>query len=497
MERSLPLSPPELAADTLGFFRWGRIAGKVLVTNDAADWTFLAEAEFADLLAGRVAAGHPRFDELQRKGFLREGLDVDALAARVAQRNRHVRRGPYLHVVTLTRRGGTGPGAGESPLDMTAETAEQIADLGLQSPSPSVVFEFQGQGGEPLHNVDVLRHFVECAQARNQRTAGKVVSYRLLSNLTAMSEETAEWLIANDVLVSTTLDGPADVHDWNRTWLGGSAYADVVRWIAYFQRRAGELNRNQQWPVDALMSTTRRTMESWREVVDEYVKRGLRAIHLRPLERARLAPDAWATIGYTAEEYLDFYRRVLDYIVDVNRRGGEIAERMASIFLLKILTAEDPGAVDIQSPYGAGTGQIAYDVDGRLFPCDEARALAAMGEPMFALGQVGELTIPDVVRHPTVRAIAAASLLDAQPMCADCWNKPFCGFSPVRNFVTQGDLIGQRPRCFECKEHMAISARLFELLGNDADAETAGILKRWTVTRSPFAIDGRASKEAP
>lgn len=497
MERSLPLSLPPLAADSLGFFRWGRIAGKVLVTNDAADWAFLSEAEFADLLAGRVVAGQPRFEEFQRKGFLRDGLDVDALAARVAQRNRHVRRGPYLHVVTLTRRGAAGQGAEESGLDMTAETAEKIADLGLQSTSPSIVFEFQGQRGEPLHNFDVLRHFVEFAQTRNRRSAGKLVSYRLLSNFTAMTEEAAEWLIANDVLVSTTLDGPAHVHDWNRKWLGGSAYADVVRWIAYFQRRAGELNRNQQWPVDALMTTTRRTMQAWREVVDEYVKRGLRTIHLRPLDRARVDRDAWAAMGYTAAEYLDFYRRVLDYIVDLNRRGVEIAEHMASIFLLKILTAEDPGAVDIQSPYGAGTGQIAYDVDGRLFPCDEARALDAMGDPIFELGHVRELTIPDVVRHPTVRAIAAASLLDTQPMCADCWNKPFCGFSPVRNFIAQGDLIGQRPRCFECKEHMAISARLFELLSNDGDVETADVLKRWTVTRSPFAIDGRASKEAP
>ena len=78
-QRSLTLSPPDLAADSLGFFRWGRIAGKVLVTNDAGDWAFLTEAEFGDLLAGRIADGHPRFEELQRKGFLRDGLDLDAL----------------------------------------------------------------------------------------------------------------------------------------------------------------------------------------------------------------------------------------------------------------------------------------------------------------------------------------------------------------------------------------------------------------------------------
>ena len=91
-----------------------------------------------------------------------------------------------------------------------------------------------------------------------------------------------------------------------------------------------------------------------------------------------------------------------------------------------------------------------------------------------------ELTIPDVVRHPTVRAIAAASLLDAQPMCADCWNKPFCGLSPVSTYVRDGDLFGQRPRCFECKEHMAVARTLFALLANEGERETTEMLQRWT-----------------
>jgi radical SAM protein with 4Fe4S-binding SPASM domain len=178
----------------------------------------------------------------------------------------------------------------------------------------------------------------------------------------------------------------------------------------------------------------------------------------------------------------------------LNRTGTVLAESLAQILSIKILTADDPGIVDIQSPYGAGTGQIAYDVDGRVFPCDEARAIGARGEPIFELGLVDNLNVLGVMRHPTVRAIAAASLLDAQPMCADCWNKPYCGFSPVRNFIAQGDLFGLRSRCFECKEHMAVSTRLFELLADEADSGSAGVLERWTVAKSPHTCDTRATK---
>jgi His-Xaa-Ser system radical SAM maturase HxsB len=500
--RSLPLSPPELAADSLGYFRWGQIAGKVLVTNDAGDWAFLSEAEHLDLLAGRIADGHPRFAELRGKGFLRDGLDLDALAGKIAQRNRHLRYGPRVHVVTLTSRGkrpGLGGDTGErSAVDMSAETAEKVVDLALQSTSPAVHFDLQADGGEPLLNFPVLRHLVEVARSRSQRSVGKALTFRVLSNFTALTEEAAEWLIGNDVSVSTSLDGPASVHDWNRKWKGGSPHADVVRWIEYFMRRYTELGRDPQHRrVDALITVTRRTLEAWREVVDEYVARGVQTIHLRPLDRSRVDATTWSTVGYSLDEYLAFYRRALDYIVELNRRGTELQERMASIFLTKILTSEDAGVVDIQSPNGAGSGQIAYDVDGRIFPSDEARLIDVMGDSFFELGNVGSTTIGELQRHPTVRAIAAASLLDSQPQCADCWNKPFCGFSPVRNFATQGDLIGQRPHCVECKEHMAVSTRLFELLADEASAETTEILKRWTLTGPQRTSGGRASLEAP
>jgi His-Xaa-Ser system radical SAM maturase HxsB len=477
-------SPWTIAADRLGFFRWGRIAGKVLITTDAGDWAFLSEPEFAQLLAGEITEGHPRFAHLQASGFLREGLDLDALATRLARRVRHVARGPELHVVMMTRRGGGRDAPSAAPdarINLDRQTAERIVEVALQSTSPSVSFELQGHAGEPLLNVDGVRHLVEFARATNKRAAGKTLRFTLVSNLSHMTAETAEWLIANDVAVRTWLDGPADVHDWNRSWTVAGAHGDVVRWIEWFDRRYRELGRDPAGShVDARVTTTRRTLSAWREAVDEYVARGLRSIHLRPLSPLGLDDDAWKTIGYTAEEYIAFYQRALGYIVELNRRGIHLAEGTAATFLNKILPSGDPAVGEIQSPCPAGTSEVAYDVDGRVFPGDDARRVDASGDPIFALGDVRELTIGDLVRHPTVRAIAAASLLDAQPMCADCWNKPFCGISPVSTYIRDGDLFGQRPRCFECKEHMAVARTLFALLANESDRETTEIFERWT-----------------
>jgi His-Xaa-Ser system radical SAM maturase HxsB len=472
---SVAASPLTIAPDQLGFFRWGRVADKVLITTDGGDWVFLSESELAQLLAGEIVEGHPRFAALQAGGFLREGLDVDALASRLGRRVRHVANGPERHVVTVTRQ------ADGARTDLDRETAERIVDVALQTTSPTVSFELQAHGGEPLLNVAVVRHLVEFAKATNRRTTGKTLRFTLVTNSSQMTAETAEWLVANDVAVRTWLDGPAELHDANRAWTQAGSHADVVRWIQWFGERYRELGRDPEvWHVDARVTVTRRTLSAWRELVDEYVARGMRSIHLRPLGPLGVDADVWKTIGYTAQEYIAFYERAFGYLVEVNRRGVRLAEGTASTFLNKILSSGDPAVGDVRSPCSAGTSEIAYDVDGRVFPGDEARRVAAFGDPIFALGDVRKLTLSDVVRHPTVRAIAAASLLDAQPMCADCWNKPYCGFSPVSTYVREGDLFGQRPRCFECKEHMAVARTLFAVLGNEADHETSETLRRWT-----------------
>ena len=165
------------------------------------------------------------------------------------------------------------------------------------------------------------------------------------------------------MLVCTSLDGPEELHNYNRSWKSGTnAYADVRRWIDYFNRRYIEKGLDPQlWHVDALMTTSRKTFEHWKEVVDLYLELGMHTIHLRPLNPYGFALGTWERIGYSPEEYLDFYAKTLDYIIGLNKQGKEIVEGTAATFLMKMLTPDDPNFVDIRSPCGAGTGQVAYN----------------------------------------------------------------------------------------------------------------------------------------
>jgi uncharacterized protein len=488
--RSLRMIRLPMVEEKLSFFRWGDVAGKKLVTNDAGAWHFLSHQAFEDLMAGRIAEGHPEFPALSQKGFLRNSLDFDGFAQKVGRKKRFVGQGPHLHIVITTLRcnqsckycHASRTNMDRVDTDMSLETAKKVVDHAMQSTSPYINFEFQG--GEPTVNMAVIKFVVQYAREKN-KYENKQLEHSLVTNMTYMTEENAEWLIANQVMVCTSLDGPEVLHNWNRTWRQGSnAYADVRKWIDYFNRRYVEVGRDPQlWHVDALMTTSRKTFEHWQEVIDLYLELGMRTIFLRPLNPYGFAVDTWKKIGYTADEYLVFYKQALEYIIQKNLDGVEICEGTAATFLSKMLTPDDPNFVDIRSPCGAGTGQVAYNYDGKIYTCDEARMTSAMGNDMFQIGEVGISSYQEAYSHPTVKAMAVASLQDALPHCESCWNKPFCGVCPMHNYRTSGDLFGQRPNSPKCKEHYTIAEALLERLADDPDGRLDKIFRRWTLTR--------------
>lgn len=489
--RALPIAP-----DALGFFRWTRIAGRILLTNDAGAFCFLSEPDFHALLAGELDPEHPERGSLQELGALRDGLDANALAQRIRRKRAFLGNGPHLHAVITTLRcnqdcrycHASRADMSRVETDMPLSVAKSVVDFAMQTPSKYVNFEFQG--GEPTINFDAIKFIVEYSREKN-RHEGKELVHSLVTNLTAMDEDKAEWLIANDVLVCTSLDGPEDLHNWNRVWAGrgaGNAWAEVMKWIAYFNRRYVELGRDPElWHVDALMTVTSKTLERWRECVDLYLELGIRSIHFRPLNPFGFATKTWQTIGYTPEAFNAAYEALLDHVIALNRSGEQIIEGTAATFLKKILTPDDPNFVDIRSPVGSGTGQIAYAYDGTIYPSDEGRMIAAMGDDMFAIGHVERSSFEEIVQHPTVRAIAVASLLDSLPMCTDCFNAPYCGVRPLHNYMHTGDLFGQRPNTPKCREHMAISRTLFERLAADTDGTIEAIFRRWVIERPRLA----------
>jgi len=481
--------PPPAHHAREGFFRFRRHDGKVLLTSDVGEWRLLARADFDAFVGGTLAEGHPARRSLADAGMLLPYLDVERTVERYRRRNARAGAAPHLHIVIPTLRCNAACAychAGRAPMkargaDMDLGTARDVVDFIFRTPSERIAIELQG--GEPLANFPAVRFIVEYAREVNRRER-RDLQLLLVTNLGLMDEEKMRFLLAGGVLLCTSLDGPADLHDAARRTPGGGGHARALEWMGRVHdeyRRAGR--DLDLWHVDALATMTKPSLGRWREIVDAYVALGIKTIHLRPLNPMGFAARQWERWGYGGEEFVASYTAALDYIIGLNLRGTELIERGAALFLARILGDDDPGYVDLQSPCGAGMGQLAYGHDGSVYTCDEGRMVARMGDDLFKIGEAASMTFDDVLRSDTVRAVRIASLLEAAPGCRSCVYLPYCGICPVLSYVTQHDIFGQMPTNMRCRTNRGILDHLFTILDR-GDEATLRVLRRWTVRKS-------------
>ncbi len=484
LKRAIRRQAPDLLP-----FTFRRLDGSVLLTNDAGRFTFLTEEEFLEFVGGSLDRSGPLAARLRELGFLEGPDSAERLGQEILRAKTHLTTGPSLHILILTlrcnhrcvycqasRRPMDTPG-----VDMSLDVADRVLDVVFSSPAPALTIEFQG--GEPLANFPVLEHVVE--QAR-RRAGHRTLYLTLVSNLSLMDEERLAFLVDNNVAICTSLDGPKHLHDANRPWSGGSSYEVTVRWM---DRILEEYARRglPEGQVNALLTVSRRTLETPpEEIVDEYVRRGIKVLHLRPVQPFGFAGKTWQRVAVPPGAFLDYYARAFSYLLDLNRKGVEIQEKTASLLLTKILTGRDPNYMDLRSPCGAGLGQLAYDHDGSVYPCDEARMVAAMGDPVFRLGHVAENSYREIAEHDTVRALAVASCLEGQVGCSTCAYKPYCGVCPVAAYALRGSIFESAPHSDRCRLQMGIQDLLFRTLRQEG-SEVGALLEKWTWDRSPLA----------
>lgn len=464
MSRLTSLKPgAKVAVDGLGAFNFRDMGDWVLLTNDWGRWLMLDQSDFERFLAGGVAESEPLHAELRARGFVRANMDFPDLAAGFVKQTsfRHI-PGPSLHMIVVTLRcnqkcqycHSSVVDPSRTDTDMDLETAKKTVDFIFSTPNPAICIEFQG--GEPLLNWPVVKFVVEYAQAKAKASKRRLI-LALVNNFTLMTDDKLEFLIEKGVSICTSLDGPADLHNANRPFLGGGeAQPKVVSWIKKIMDRAKTDTERRPYLPSALMTTTRFSLSRGREIVDLYRELGMDQVFLRPLSPIGYAKRVWGDIGYDYADFLRFYEDTLDYILELNRSGkSAIMERNSLVLLTKIVKGEDPGFMDLRWPSGAVLGCLAYNYDGRVFVSDEGRMVDHQGDPIFEVGRV-EDSWEKVLSHPTALACVASSNLETQPMCAQCAYKPWCGVEPVFHYEMQRSIAGRMPDSPWCGTHMGV-----------------------------------------
>ena len=465
--RLLPFTFERLAAD------------RYIVANVVGDLMTVSADELEKLSRLELRAGDGLFERAFEKMLIAtngQQSQLQLLALRMRSRMGFLRQITPLHIFVVSLRCEhacpycqvSRQSSDRAAFDMDEVTAFKALDVAFCAPSPTIKIEFQG--GEPLLNFELIRLMVPEAE-RRAREAGKQVAFVITTNFALLTDEILAFCKAHDILLSTSLDGPEDLHNKNRPRPGNNSHQLTERGI----RRAQELLGRDH--VGALMTTTERSLGRVREIVDEYVRLGLDGIFLRPLSPYGFAIKTKQYQKYGGEVWLNFYKEGLTYILELNKAGRHFPEYYASLLLRRLLTDRPIGYVDLRSPAGIGLGALVYNYDGAVFASDEGRMLAEMGDRTFELGQLSTDSYEDLILSDKLVSMVGDSLTQCAPQCVSCVFESHCGADPVYHHATQSNSLGIKPLSDFCGRQKGVLTHLLNLLENSP--EDAAILRRW------------------
>lgn len=452
---------------------------RYVAVNEVGEWQTLARPELDTLVRKTLSPESPLYLSLKSKHFLEDqdsdvAIDLLTLKRRTKQARIPQFTGLHMFVVTLRCNHScrycqvSRQSEDRSAFDMTSPMADKGLDFTFQSPSRAIKIEFQG--GEPLLNFDLIKYIVLEAKKRN-KTENRNLAFVIATNLSVLSDDILDFCRTHKVMLSTSLDGPEDLHNANRPNVDNNSYKITIDGI---NKARGALGIDQ---LSALMTTTSLSLPRVTDIIDEYLRQGFRGIFLRNLSPYGFAIKTKVFDGYSSDEWLNFYRTGLDYILELNKQGLRFTEFFTGLVLGKMLTPYGTGFVNLQSPAGLGISAVIFNYNGEVYPSDEARMKAEMGDKVFCMGNLLTNTYEEMMLSPSLLNPLSDSISETVPMCEECAFLPYCGADPDYHYATQKDFVGHKALSGFCRKNMEVFRYIIKKMEDDPEARA--ILESW------------------
>ena len=452
---------------------------KYILTNVNGEYHLLPSEKLHKLITHSLNINDSDFGDLRSKHFIyfeneKSAIELTGLKLRTKYSRLPTFTNLHIFVVSL-RCDHSCPycqvsrqSEDKATFDMTQEIANKGLDFVFKSPSPALKIEFQG--GEPLLNFEMIKYIVLEAKKRNL-IFNRDLQFVIATTMSLITDEILSFCKEHKIIISSSLDGPEDLHNLNRPRPGKNSYQKFIEGL----NKTREVLGFDQ--VSALMTTTENSLTRIKEIIDEYIKLGFSGIFLRALSPYGFAIKTKKYMSYQTENWFEFYKEGLDYIIELNKKGIRFNEQYSSIILTKMLTSNDPGYVDLMNPSGAGIAAIVFNYNGYVYASDESRMLAEMGDDSFQLGHLIKDKYEDIMLSDRLLDALEDSFTLSAPMCSDCAFEPYCGADPVYHHATQKDLVGRKPESDFCKRNMSVFKHLINLM--EKDPETKNIFLGW------------------
>ena len=441
-----------------------------LVTTRHGGWVVLSEEEYKTLKSKKVEYGSELFRKLEEVGVVLTEKSSQKIIQDLRITNSFLYASTAYHVISVTNKCNFNciychPDAKPEKDEMDEKTATKILDFIFSVPmlrGCQVVIE----GGEPLMKWDLIMFLYREGKKRAEK---RKIEFRFsfTSNLSLMSDKIAKDIIGANIHPCVSLDGPKELHDKQRPFIGGEgSYDKVIYW-------SEKLKKDYNIKLHAIPVITGLSLKYGpKAIIDEYLKFGQEVVFFKPFRASGSALSAFNEIVLDPKDFYNFWQDGIEYCLSLQKKGIKIKELNAQYLISNMLSPQRRSMCH-RYPCGAGLSILSYNCDGTINGCDATR-----GQGFLDFGHV------DTDDYQSIRAKALPLLAltaDLTPICSSCPFMSYCGLCLSDNFGRENDLYPKIPRSFGCQWQKPAFAYLFNKLAEDK--EDAQILRSWAMIR--------------
>jgi His-Xaa-Ser system radical SAM maturase HxsB len=453
-------------------FRFREVAGRMLVTGEAGDYGYFEKGALDRFFDGGLT------DEERRK-FRELSVIIDegdewrlaSLMRRIRDAHSPARkRLSYLIVVPTLRCDlscsycqVSRAALDAKGFDWTEAHLSQFEKFIAGIDSDHLKLEFQG--GEPTVRPDLLRRIIDMCVGRF-----KSAEFVICTNLTRITPESEALFGRDDVLISTSIDGPVSVMTANRT-----SDDEISRAVfANFNYLAGKYGAQK---ISALPTVTEQTIDDPRSLIDFYVSLGFQSIFLRPVNYMGFARKKHSALSRDFAVWEKFYHAAVEHIIEINKEIY-FEEYYLSMIVRSVFGGLAHGYVDLRSPARFASDYCVIDFDGTLYPSDEARMLSRTRTIDLGIGSMAAGF--DAAKVAQLNQFA---MNEIHPDCVHCAYLPYCGIDAIDDISRYGRIDLPKQDTWFCRRQMSLFDFVFDKLEKQ-DVRYLSVFLKWLYRRN-------------
>jgi len=216
----------------------------------------------------------------------------------------------------------------------------------------------QPWGGEPLIAWDKIKHIQDKLYDNDVKAV-----ITIESNAALITPKLAREAHERDIRLGVSIDGLPETHNLQRKLANGKPSFDKMMEGMKNLRDAGYGNRH-----GIITVLTRNSLPLLEEMLEYFaVELKIDRFKLNIVKDSPVMKDKGLCLS--DDEIIDYQKRLLKKLVELNQRGYPIIELNVLDKLQNILT-RNKSNICISRGCMGGKKMIAFDMDGRIFPCD-------------------------------------------------------------------------------------------------------------------------------